>query len=173
MILVLSDTHGVDEPRLDGRTATALREADLVCHCGDFMTESVLTEFERLVESTGGEFAAVAGNNDPAAVRERFGDETVVEHDGIRLALVHGHRHHDTALAMVGRQSNADLVCVGHSHNPGIRRLGQLPVLNPGSHADPRRYRPAHAELTVGPKLIDGSLVTPGGETLDRFELPR
>ncbi|MDZ7745157.1 MAG: metallophosphoesterase [Halobacteriales archaeon] len=173
MILVLSDTHGTADARLDGRTATAIREADLVCHCGDFMTESVFEKFESAVESNGGRFAAVAGNNDPPAVRDRLGDETVVEHDGIRLALVHGHRHHDTALAIFGRQSNADLVCVGHSHNPGIRRLGETPVLNPGSHAEPRRYRPAHAELSVGAKVIDGSLVSPDGETFERFELPK
>ena len=173
MIVVLSDTHGTTDPRLDGRTASAVREADLVCHCGDFMTEPVFSEFESIVESAGGEFVAVAGNNAPPAVRERVGDETVVEHEGVRLALVHGHRHHDTALAMFGRQSNADLVCVGHSHKPEVRRLGEMPVVNPGSHADPRRYRAAHAELSVGAKVIGGSLVSPDGETFERFELPR
>jgi hypothetical protein len=171
MILVLSDTHGRDGHRLAGRPREAVREADLVCHCGDFVTAAVLDGFERTVADAGGEFAAVAGNNDPPAVRERTAETRVVEHDGVRLALAHGHDHTDTSLALFGRQSNADLVCVGHSHRPGFERLGSVPTLNPGSHAEPRFHRAAHAELEVGAKVLDGRLVAPDGEVFERFEL--
>jgi hypothetical protein len=135
------------------------------------VTEPVLGAFERTVAEAGAAFAAVAGNNDPPAVRERTAETRVVDHDGVRLALAHGHEHTDTSLALFGRQSNADLVCVGHSHRPGFERLGGVPTLNPGSHAEPRFYRPAHAELRPGAKVLDGRLVAPDGEVFERFEL--
>ena len=169
MIVVLSDTHGRESHRLDGRTREAVREAALVCHCGDFVTEAVLDAFETAVGDDGGRFVAVAGNNDQPAVRERTSETEIVDHASVRLALAHGHEHTDTSLALFGRQSNADLVCVGHSHAPAFERLGTVPVCNPGSHADPRRYRPAHAELTVAGSTLDGALVTPDGETFETF----
>jgi hypothetical protein len=169
MLVVVSDTHGRESHRLEGRTLEAVREAELVCHCGDFMTEPVLDAFER--ETT--EFAAVYGNNDPPAVRERLSDTRVVEHRGVRLALAHGHEHTETALSLFGRQSMADLVCVGHSHRPAYRRAGTVPVVNPGSHADPRWHRPAHAELEVSAKVVAGKLVEPDGTVFDRFEVER
>ncbi|WP_255198372.1 metallophosphoesterase [Halorarius litoreus] len=169
MLVVVSDTHGTESPRLEGRTLEAVREAELVCHCGDFMTEPVLDAFEQ--EAT--EFAGVYGNNDPPAVRDRLADTRVVDHRGIRLALVHGHEHTETAVSLFGRQSNADLVCVGHSHRPSFQMAGAVPVLNPGSHADPRWYRPAHAELEVSAKVVAGRLVQPDGTVFEQFEIER
>ncbi|MFB6119269.1 metallophosphoesterase [Halosegnis sp.] len=169
MIVVLSDTHGREDHRLRGRTREAVAEAELVCHCGDFTTERVFNAFEAKVGSDS--FTAVYGNNDPPAVRDRTADTRVVRHEGIRLALAHGHEHTATALELFGRQANADLVCVGHSHNPGFERLGPIPVCNPGSHADPRWHRPAHAELTIKAETLEGRLVTPDDERLESFTI--
>ena len=171
MILVVSDTHGREDHRLTGRTRAAAAEADLVCHCGDFVTEAVLDAFETISAEGDASFAAVYGNNDPPSVRDRVADTRVVDHDGVRLALAHGHEHTETSLALFGRQSNAHLVCVGHSHSPGIDRLGTVQVLNPGSHAEPRFDRAAHAELRPGAKVLEGRLVSPDGEVFERFEL--
>lgn len=167
MLVVVADTHDREGHRLEGRTLEAVREADLVCHCGDFTTEAVLDAFER--EAT--RLVAVAGNNDSSRLHARLPDTTVVEHRGVRIALAHGHEHSETALSLFGRQSNADLVCVGHSHEPEFHSAGEVPVLNPGSHADPRFHRPAHAELHPGAKLLEGSLVEPDGTVIERFEV--
>ncbi|WP_254545392.1 metallophosphoesterase [Halomarina pelagica] len=165
MITVISDTHGREGHRLDGRALEAVREADLVCHAGDFLTESVLDAFE----SESAAFVGVVGNNDTPAVRERLPRTRTVEFGGVRIAMAHGHEHTETALAMLGRQENADLVVVGHSHRPEFDSLGSVPVLNPGSHADPRWYEPAHAELQLDP--LRGRLVRPDGSTIDEFEV--
>ncbi|MFC7156541.1 metallophosphoesterase [Halomarina halobia] len=165
MIAVLSDTHGRDGHRLDGRTLEAVREADLVCHAGDFLTESVLDAFE--AESAA--FVGVVGNNDAPGVRERLPRTRTVEFEGVRIAMAHGHEHTETALALFGRQENADLVVVGHSHRPEFGYLGTVPLLNPGSHADPRWYEPAHAELELDP--LRGQLVRPNGTVIDGFEM--
>lgn len=163
MLTVVADTHGRDDHRLAGRTLEAVRDADCVLHAGDFLTEAVLDAF--LAEND--RLAGVYGNNDTAAVRERLPARRTVAREGVRIALAHGHEHTDTALAVYGRQENADLVVVGHSHRPAFRRVGDIPVLNPGSHADPRRYRAAHAELELDP--LRGRLVAPEGGELERF----
>jgi putative phosphoesterase len=171
VIAVVADTHGSEDHRLEGRTLAAVREADLVVHAGDFTTEAALEAFDREAAA----LAAVHGNNDPPAVRERLPPERVVEHEGVRLAVAHGHEHTGTALSLFGRQSTADLVVVGHSHRPGIRLADEVPVLNPGSHADPRQFRPGHAELEPAGDGdgLEGRLVDPDGTVFERFTVDR
>ncbi|MFB6184794.1 MAG: metallophosphoesterase [Haloarculaceae archaeon] len=165
MITVVSDTHGTDDHRLRGRTLTAVREAELVVHAGDFTTAAVLDAFETEADR----LLAVAGNSDRAAVRERLGETAVGEASDCRVAVVHGHRHDRTALSLLGRQAEADVVVVGHSHRPGVERLDDVTLLNPGSHADPRGHTAAHAELA--PDESRGRLVTPDGDVLESFSL--
>ena len=169
MLAVLSDTHGRDGPRLEGRTATAVDEADLVIHAGDFLTVDVLEAFEARCD-----LRAVHGNNDPPAVRDRVPGERLVEWADLRIAVAHGHEHSETALAMLGRQSSADLVVFGHSHDPEFVD-GTVPMLNPGSHADPRWNRPGHAELEWDDDagVARGRLVEPDGEVFERFTLAK
>jgi len=165
MLAVLSDTHGREDARLSGRTEEAVEGASAIVHAGDFTTAAVLEEFESY-----GRVHGVSGNSDAPEVRERVPSDRVLEWRGLRIAVVHGHEHTDTALSMFGRQSNADLVVVGHSHEPAFRD-GEMAVLNPGSHADPRWHRPAHAELEWDEDAgaARGRLVEPSGEVFDRF----
>lgn len=166
MITVVSDTHGETGHRLEGRALEAVREADLVVHAGDLMTETVLDAFETEAAS----FVAVRGNNDPPL--DRLPMERVVEHDGVRLVLVHGHQHHDTAMTMLGREAGADLVVFGHSHRPMFDARGAVPRLNPGSHAHPRWFEAAHAELQPRGDRLEGRLVEPDGTTMQEFTVP-
>lgn len=167
MLVVCGDTHGTDSARLEGRTADAVAAADLVVHVGDFTTASVLSAFRWRCE-----LRAVHGNNDPPPVRGRLPADRVVEWRALRVFVAHGHDHTDTALAMAGRQANADLTVVGHSHDPGFRDA-PVPVCNPGSHADPRWHRPAHAEFEWDDAAgrAHGRLVDPDGEVFERFEI--
>lgn len=165
MLVALSDTHSRDGTRLSGRTAEAVESASVLVHAGDFMTTDVLEAFD-----SHGSLYAVYGNNDPPAVRDRIPPDRVFEWRELRIALVHGHEHTDVELSMLGRQSNADLVVFGHSHAPEFRD-GVVPALNPGSHADPRWNRPAHAELEYDDAagLARGRLVEPSGTVFESF----
>jgi len=172
VIVVVSDTHGTDGHRLDGRTLEAVQGAQLVVHAGDLTTEAVLEAFEAETGSDrdeGGEFVAVAGNNDDEGVRARVERTRVVECAGVRFVIVHGHEHDETALSFLGRQEGADVVVVGHSHRARWDPEGAVAVLNPGSHADPRWNRPAHAELEPTAEGLRGRLRTPDGEVLETF----
>jgi putative phosphoesterase len=165
MLTVVSDTHSSEGHRLTGRTHEAVREAAAVVHAGDFMTESVLDAFQ----SEAARLYGVVGNNDPPGVRDRLPTQRVVEHEGLRLVVVHGHEHTDTALSLLGRQEGADLVVFGHSHRPGVHEGDGVTLLNPGSHAQPRRFRPAHAELETDGDVIEGRLVDPDGTVFETF----
>ena len=167
MIAVLSDTHGRDDARLAGRALEAVEEASLVIHAGDFTRLPVLEAFETASER----LVAVHGNVDDDRVRARLPAKEVVDVDGVRIVVVHGNRHSETARAMLGREEGAALVVSGHSHRPEVVDADDVTLLNPGSHADPRGNRPAHAELDVGDGVIRGRLVDRDGSVFEEFDV--
>lgn len=169
MIVVLGDTHGEDDHRLTGHMLTAIREADLVIHTGDFYTETVLDAFR----AESNRLCAVYGNNDVAGVRDRLPARQVFEAAESRFVLVHGHEHSETALSLLGRQERADLVIFGHSHRPGVSRYENGFLLNPGSYAEPRQFRPAYVELdsVESGHGIRGRLCEPSGAVFEEFLL--
>ena len=177
MLAVVSDTHSLEESKLQGRTAEAVRVADLGVHAGDFYREPVLDAFE----SAARRLRAVYGNNDDAAIRDRLPEARTVDYGGVRFAVTHRHRSGDTGLVMLGRGRDADAVICGHSHRPRFDDSTGVPILNPGSHAQPRGNRPAHAELEpiAGDATeddddasgLEGRLVTPDGDVFDEFRI--
>ena len=168
MLTVISDTHGTDAHRLRDRTLEAVRQADHVIHAGDFTTEAVLDA----VAAEAGELTAVTGNNERLAVRERLPATATLEWEGVRFVVTHGHEHTETGLAMLARQESADVVVVGHSHRPEIADLDGRLLVNPGSYADPRRYRPGHAELDIDDGALRVRLRSPAGETYETVRRP-
>jgi len=167
MLVVCSDTHATDDAALSGRTADAVAAADLVVHAGDFTTEAVLDDFRGRTD-----LRAVHGNRDDPAVTERLPAATTLEYGGVRLAVTHTRRGGATALSLFGRERGADCVVFGHSHRPTVAGDADGPaLLNPGSHADPRGNRAAHAELDPVDGGLDGRLVTVDGEVFERFSI--
>jgi hypothetical protein len=169
MLVVVSDTHGSDGHCLTGRTLAAVEAADVVVHAGDFTTEPVLDAFEAAADRLVGVF----GNNDDARVRARLSDAATLTYGGVTVAVTHGHgpRRDPTTRSVFGRSRGADLVVSGHSHRPGFEP-GPVAMVNPGSHADPRQFRPAHAELTARDGGgLDGRLRTPDGGTIETFRV--
>lgn len=163
MLAIISDTHGTDDHRLTGRTLEAVREADHVVHAGDFTTEAVLDA----IEGEAGRLTAVTGNNETTGVRARLPSTATLEWEGYRFVVAHGHEHSATALGLLARQEGADVVVVGHSHRPEINDLDDALLVNPGSYADPRRYRPAHAELDVVAGGLRIRLCSPEGDVYE------
>jgi len=90
---------------------------------------------------------------------------------GFRFAVTHRVSGGSTELTLFGRERDADAVIYGHSHNPDVDTGGELPLINPGSHAQPRGYRKAHAELEPSEEGLTGRLVTPNDYVIDEFTL--
>jgi putative phosphoesterase len=146
-IVAVSDTHVPQRARLlPDEVWTAVDEADVVVHAGDWNGLPLLDEFER----RSSRLIAVRGNNDGPEFDDRLPLVARETLDGVRLAVVH-----ETG-ASTGRERRldaeyveSDLVVFGHSHipwdtvTPGGRRL-----LNPGSPTD-RRRQPTGTFLTL------------------------
>ncbi|MFW5918032.1 MAG: metallophosphoesterase [Haloferacaceae archaeon] len=165
MLVAVSDTHAKTDHRLVGRTRSAVEEADLVVHAGDFTTEVVLESFREVA----GSFRAVHGNRDTPAVTDRLPETLTLTYGGARIVVTHRQRGGDTGLAMLGRERGADLVVHGHTHRPRVTEAGPVTLLNPGSHASPRGAPPSHAELDPDGERLAGRLVTVDGDVLERF----
>ena len=138
---VVSDTH---LPRFGRALPAALRtgldaeDVDLILHLGDFTSLEVVALFEAVAP-----FDAVAGNNDPPDVLERFGRRKVLAIGGIAIGLAHGdlgpgRTTPERAVGTFGPE--VDVILFGHSHIPLVRRLpdGRW-LMNPGSPTDRRR----------------------------------
>jgi putative phosphoesterase len=167
MLVVLGDTHREEGHGLEGRTAEAVRAADVVAHTGDFTTPKVHEAFSSIAER----FQAVSGNNDAAALASHLPARTVFRAEGLDVAMVHGHDHSEQALSLLGREVEADLVAYGHSHRPRVQTTASITLLNPGSHTTPRQYQAAHAELARGSDRCQGRLVRPNGTLIEAFTI--
>jgi putative phosphoesterase len=162
MLVVLADTHGGETPQLTDHLRETIADASLVVHAGDFTTTAVLDAFESLAE-----VVAVVGNSDSAGVRERLPETQVLDRFNRRLLVVHGHRHDRTALSLLARQEAADVVIVGHTHSAGITTVGDVMVVNPGSHASPRGDAPSYAAVNQAEDGIDIQIRSASGRVID------
>ena len=163
-IAVVSDTHlprfGRALPGPLVRDLEAMR-IERILHCGDW-TEPLAVPLLEAVAPVDG----VAGNNDGAELRERFGTRRVVEVGGVRLGIVHGHEGRaslttrERALASFAAEPGLAAIAFGHSHAPHLERLadGRL-LVNPGSPTDKRRQpRYSWALLTIAEGRVEGEL---------------
>ena len=137
-----------------------LRDADLILHAGDLSTVGVLEELEAI----GPPVAAVYGNVDEAALRERLPEERIVEAEGARIAMVHDAGPSKGRLERLrARFPDADAVVFGHSHIPLHEERDGFQIFNPGSATD-RRRQPRH---TMGVAEAEGGRLTFRHLTLD------
>jgi len=152
---LVSDTHLPRFGRALPRALVAgLRAANVagILHLGDMTDPIAVDLFEALAP-----FDAVAGNNDPVSVWERYGRAKIVTVEDVRIGMVHGdvgrgRTAHDNAIATFA-DSPVDVVLYGHSHRPIVdRRPGRL-IANPGSPTD-KRMMP---EFSYGLLTVDGN----------------
>ncbi|MFB7176725.1 metallophosphoesterase family protein [Streptomyces sp. NPDC056257] len=153
-LLLTSDTHVPARARyLPQALLTAVDEADVVVHAGDWTDEATLD----VLESRSRRLLAVYGNNDGPALRRRLPEIARAELGGLRFAVVH-----ETGAAdgrerrCAARFPDADVLVFGHSHIPWDSTAPSgLRLLNPGSPTD-RRRQPHHTFLTL--TVADGAL---------------
>jgi putative phosphoesterase len=147
-IAVVSDTH---LPRGSRRVPAAcierLEAADLLVHAGDFVSLAFHAEMLAL----GPPLAAVYGNVDELALRQRLSAERTVEAAGARIGLVHDAGPARGRLARMRRRfPDAHAVVFGHSHIPLHESDGEFQIFNPGSPTE-RRRAPRH---TMGVAMV-------------------
>jgi len=164
MLVALSDTHADTDPELTPHLRETVRNADLLVHAGDFVTETVYDRFEELAA----DLVAVEGNSDRRGLVDRLPETATVEWAGLRFLVAHGHRHDETSLSLLARQEGADIVVTGHTHRPTVGTLGEMFHVNPGSHARPRGNRAAYAAFERTADGVSVCLRAPSGAEIVR-----
>ena len=136
-LLLLADTHVPKRARdLPAAVWTAVDDADLVVHAGDWVAPELL---DRL-EGRAARMLAVWGNNDGPRLRERLPELATAVVEGVRLGVVHETGPSSGRGArMRALYPDLDLLVFGHSHIPWDTSVGGLRLLNPGSPTDRRR----------------------------------
>lgn len=151
---IVSDTHlprfGHALPRALER---GLRRAGVerILHLGDMTDLLAVPLFEAIAP-----FDAVAGNNDGAAIRERFGRRKIVLVEDVRIGMVHGDGKRGTTKSRAldaFAAGEVDVVLFGHSHRPMTGRERGVLVANPGSPTD-KRLNPLYSYALLD---IDGA----------------
>lgn len=158
--VVLSDTHlRADSSRcLPDPVYDALREADVVLHCGDVVEHALLDEL-----ATYAPVHAVLGNND-VSLRGALPERLLLELDGVRVGMVHDSGATKGRPARVRRLfPDCDVVVFGHSHAPiDDEGVGGQRLFNPGSPTQRRRQaHPSYGVLDLhGGALTGHRIVT-------------
>jgi putative phosphoesterase len=100
----------------------------------------------------------VHGNMDEPAVRELLPSSLVVEHDGLRIGVVHsGGPRTGREARLRATFRDCDLIAYGHSHQPEVVSYDGCWIVNPGSPTE-RRRAPAHTMAVVEhgtPRLVE------------------
>ena len=123
---IISDTHGLLRPQ----AAAALQGSALIIHAGDVGRPEILEELRRIAP-----VIAVRGNVDSGAWATSLPHGEIVEHDGIRLYVIHILEDLDLDPPTAGFHA----VITGHTHRPKMTTKDGVLYFNPGS-AGPRRF---------------------------------
>lgn len=132
-VLVVSDTHvPAMAPTLPEHVMQEASLCDMIIHAGDHVSTNVLDQLSSIRP-----LKAVYGNMDPTDVRERLSPKQIVELEGWRIGVVHGHEGHgerasERALNAF-RSEDVDCVIFGHSHYALCEQREDSLLFNPGS----------------------------------------
>jgi uncharacterized protein len=147
---LISDTHGLLRPQV----FDIFEGVELILHAGDVGSMDIIVELEAIAP-----VHAVMGNTDSTALRPRARDEVVLELEGHRLVLVHGHElGSPDAARLRTAYPDADVIVYGHTHRQRVDERDGCTIVNPGAAGAARfDLKPTVAILTLehgaGPRV--------------------
>ena len=150
-ILILSDSHG--ENRKIERALALHRDAELVLFLGDG-ARGACDVFSGLPPTVAA--VAVHGNCD-GPFSHGLRDEEILDLEGHRILLCHGHRYGVKGglggLIASAKRQGADVALFGHTHqrHEEYRSDYGLWLFNPGALSYPERGEPSFGLLTLTP----------------------
>lgn len=129
LVGIVSDTHGV----LPDSAAQVLAGVDRIIHAGDVGARRVLDALEAIAPVT-----AVRGNMDTGDLEWQLQDTAVVRVADVRILVTHKARD----VIARGVPESTAVVVSGHTHRPGVERIGGTLFVNPGSAGGHNRDGP-------------------------------
>ena len=132
-ILVLSDTHMPRSAQdLPQEVYDRIGDVDMIIHAGDLSEMEILDKLRALRPTT-----AVCGNMDSMRLRSVLKEKEVIEIEGVKIGLVHGHGAPINLVETVKKEfKGADAIIFGHSHKPMNEVKDGILFFNPGSPTD-------------------------------------
>lgn len=131
-ILVISDTH--HHVRYIEAAKKLIADGDILIHLGDNVEDA-----EELAASFKGKTYIVAGNCD---FTRKYPKENIIEVHGKKIFFTHGDlygvKNSIMNIFYKGKETGADVVLFGHTHEHGIEREDGIIIMNPGSISLPR-----------------------------------
>jgi putative phosphoesterase len=136
LIGIISDSH--DNMNAIRKAVNFFNEKKVIAvlHAGDLVSPFTARAFKELEAK----LYFVFGNNDGDKVTltkwfeeigatscGSFGDLTI---DGLHIALLHG--TNEVLVKALARSGEFDVVVRGHTHDPGVKIIEGVPVINPG-----------------------------------------
>jgi putative phosphoesterase len=125
---VLSDSHVTSlAPELLEKLRVL--NLDLIIHCGDYTGIDVVHQLQSL-----GKFCGVAGNMDSMAIRTQLKEKEIIEVEGRRFAIFHGHGTFflDKGLKKQFKGKKIDVYIHGHTHHLRKEKKEGVYYVNPG-----------------------------------------
>ncbi|MCM3601242.1 metallophosphatase family protein [Robertmurraya korlensis] len=148
-IIVISDTHMPKKAkRLPLQVVSELQQCDLIIHAGDWQTIEIYHELLQY-----GQVKGVFGNVDSEELQGLLPEKLVVDIEGVRIGVVHGHGKRWTTERRTMEafaDDPVDCIIFGHSHIPILKVVNGILLFNPGSCTDKRRQpKPSFGIITV------------------------
>jgi putative phosphoesterase len=172
---VLSDTHVDDISELPYDVVNSLRKTDLIIHLGDYHSKELVDELKQFSD-----FHGITGNHDGPSIRAVLPDQDIVEVNGKRLALVHGHgclmpfgfRY---GLLKRFKGEKIDALLYGHTHVTQNHFMSGVLFFNPGSAVGRFPSHNSSFGILNVTESISGEIFyvrTPGRVSVPRYTIP-
>jgi putative phosphoesterase len=150
-IVAISDTHAKDISALPKALLTEISEADIVVHCGDYTSITLLKALQALAKR----FVGVYGNMDTIDIRQEVPRKMVFDIDGKKIGVIHPHwggEPFGIEEAIAKEFHNVDLILFGHTHDAWTDTINGVTLLNPGQAYSASMEKATAGIITVGPK---------------------
>ena len=119
---LIADTHGLIRPGVH----EALTGVGLILHAGDVGGSAILEELRTIAP-----VKAVFGNTDEPDLPDLM-EEVLIEVDGLRVHVSHGHEVGSPTPAKLAARYDADVIVFGHTHKPFFATIEGTLYFNPG-----------------------------------------
>ena len=155
-IVVLADTHASHLGALPASLVSVLLKSDMILHLGDYEHRELVDDLKKL-----NSFHGVAGNHDFDNIQEVLPSQDIVEVNGKRIGIIHGHGCSAplgirNGLRRRFRGEKLDAILFGHTHRMKSMVDDGILYFNPGSACG--RFPAYHGSYGI---LDIGDTITP------------
>lgn len=150
---VIADTHiPKTAKKIPEAVFAVFNGVDLIIHAGDIVEKEALEQLETLAP-----VEAVYGNRDSDELKGSLPETRILELQGFRIGVFHGHGDKGTTMQRVPdffKGIDLDCIIFGHSHIPFNERINGKLYFNPGSPTAKKKQKyPSVGILVLGGTL--------------------